>query len=118
MDPISLFNIFFAGKYSTESAKKIFDAVQLIYHDDAKALRILDTIGARSNPEYGHEIISAAVFYYKALASYNLDRVDDSIFYLDIVEKIPSWYVISGRSTLNDIKEESRKLKYQIQKSE
>ena len=47
----------------------------------------------------------------------NLDRVDDSIFYLDIVEKIPSWYVISGRSTLNDIKEEARKLKYQIQKS-
>lgn len=114
----TLFKIIKAVKYSTESAKKITEAVQLIYHNDAKALRILETIGARANPKYGHEIISAAVFYYKALASFNLDRTNDSIAYLDVVEKIPSWYVIYGRSTLNDIKEEARKLKFQILESQ
>lgn len=117
MNPIPLLNAFLVGKYSAESTKKIIDAVQLINNDDEAAIRILDTIGARANPQYGHEILSASVFYFKALALYNLDRVDDAIFYLDLVETIPSWYVIMGRDTLNDIKEEARKLKYKIQLS-
>lgn len=110
----SLTPILLSGKYSTESTRKIFKAVELLGKDDEEALRILDTIGTRSNPSYGHEILSAAVFYYKGIAAYNLGRDKDAKFYLDIVDNIPSWYVVFGRSTLKDIKEEARKLKFKI----
>ena len=106
--------VLLSGKYSVESSKKLKEAVNLIYHDSEEAIRILDTIGARPNPQYGNEIISAAVYYYKGLASYDLNRIQDAKYYLGLVEKIPSWYVVLGKRTLNDIKEEAKKLKYKI----
>lgn len=104
-----------SGKFSTESTIKLKKAVELIYHDSEEAIRILDTIGARPNSQYGYEIISAAVYYFKGLASYDLDRIQDAKYYLGLVEKIPSWYVVFGKSTLNDIKEEARKMIYKIE---
>lgn len=107
--------ILLSGKYSVESTKKLKEAVNLIYHDSEEAIRILDTIGARPNPQYGNEIVSAAVYFYKGVASYDLGRERDAIYYLSLVEKIPSWYVVMGKSTLMDIKEEAKKLKYKIE---
>ena len=106
--------IFLSGKDSTQSTKIILKAVNMLGKDDEEALRILDTLGARENASYGHEILSAAIYYYKGYAAYNLGRDKDAKFYLDIVENIPSWYVVFGRSTLKDIKEEARKLKFKI----
>lgn len=111
---ITFLRILLSGKYSVESTKKLKEAVNLIYHDSEEAIRILDTIGARPNPK-GNEIIRAAVYFYKGVASYDLGRERDAIYYLSLVEKIPSWYVVMGKSTLMDIKEEAKKLKYKIE---
>lgn len=104
-----------ALKYSKETVEKIRQAVNLIVNDrNQEAIRILDTIGARDNPQFGHEIISASVFYYKGMAESNLGNNISAQFYLNIVEKIPTWRVITGRQTLKDIKEEARKLKFKL----
>lgn len=104
-----------ALKYSVSSTKKIEYAVSLICNGhDIEAIRVLDTIGARANPQYGHEIISATVFYYKGMAEFNLGNEESALFYLSLVEGIPSWRVLYGRSTLLEIKEEARKLKFRI----
>lgn len=112
-----LLKVFFAGQISLFTQEKLQKAVELLYTDPAEANRILDTIGARQRPRYGQEILSAAVFYYKGIASDLLGRDRDAVFYLDIVEEIPSWYVIYGRATLEDIKEEARQLKNGILKT-
>ena len=111
----ALLRVISSGKYSVESTNKMMEAVNLLNIDSEEALRILDTIGARPNPEYGNEIISAITYYLKGVASYDLGRERDAIYYLGLVEKIPSWYVVMGRRTLNDIKEEARKLKFKIE---
>lgn len=101
--------------YSSQATNSIKKAVELICEDkNAEAIRILDTVGARAKPQYGHEIISAVVFYYKGYAEKNLGNYDSARFYLELVEKIPSWKVIFGKDTLNDIKEEARMLKYKL----
>ena len=102
-------------KYSASATNAIEQAVELICDDrNVEAIRILDTIGARAKPQYGHEIISAVVFYYKGMAEANLGNIDSARYYLEIVEKIPSWRVIFGKETLNDVKEEARILKFKI----
>jgi len=104
-----------ALKYSKETVNKIKQTVCLIVNgQNQEAIRILDTIGARDNPQFGYEIISASVFYYKGMAESNLGNNTSARFYLDIVEKIPTWRVVTGRQTLKDIKEEARKLKFKL----
>ena len=77
-------------------------------------LKILDSIGVGSNPGFGKEIIGASVYYMKALFYQALSDDTMAKYCLNVVEEIPQWYVIYGRDTLLDIKEEARKLRRQI----
>lgn len=107
--------IYLAHKYAKDAGESIERAVNYLSKgDNGAAIRELDCIGARSKPAYGHEIISAIVFYLKGLAESNMGNKDSAIFYLDIVDGISSTFVFKGRRTLLEIKEDARKLKFQL----
>lgn len=87
---------------------KLKKAVDLIQYDNEEALRILESIGASTNPPYGKEITSAAVFFYKGVVLHALHRDAEAKYNLRLVQLIPTWYIVFGKSTIEDIKNSAK----------
>lgn len=79
------------------------------------ALTLLDSLDLPSNPKYGLELSTAAVYYLEAFFFfYGKQDKESAIMCLGVVDDIPEWRVIYGKQTLLEIKEEAKKLRQQI----
>lgn len=115
----SIIRIIASLKLGASAGDKISQAADLLYdrNDPDKCnegIRLLDSIGIGSKPKYGEEIICATIYYLKAMFYYSLDDIDNALYCLDVVEKVPSGYVIFGRRTLLDIKASAKELEDEI----